>query len=99
MQRRHDLGRLLVGDDGREQSVLNGIAGKDVAEGRRDHAADAVVVKRIDRGFARRAAAEIAAADHDLGVAPGRPVERKVRPLVALGVEAQILEQHLPEPS
>ena len=65
------------------EPVLHGIAGKDVAERRRDHATDAVVVERIDRGLARRAAAEISPADDDLGIAPCRPVDREVRLLLA----------------
>ena len=41
---------------GRQQSVVHRVAGKDVAEARRDHAADAGVDQRIDRRLARRAA-------------------------------------------
>src|SRR6266851_4168886 len=91
------LGCFLLGDDCRQQPVLHGVAGKDVAERGRDHASNAEIVERIDRGFARRAAAEIAAADEDLRRAPSRSVERKVRPLAAVGVEAQVLQQHLSE--
>src|SRR5262249_60209627 len=50
--------RFIVRDDRGQQSVLHRVAGKDVAEGWRDHAADAVIAARIDRPLARRAAAE-----------------------------------------
>src|SRR5215831_2157249 len=55
-ERGHELGGIGVGDDGGEEPVLHGVAGEDVAERGRDHAADAVVVERVDRRFARRAA-------------------------------------------
>jgi hypothetical protein len=42
----HDLRSVLIGDDRRKQSILHGIAGKDVAERRRDYAAHAEIVKR-----------------------------------------------------
>ena len=50
--------------------------------------------KRVDRGFARGAAAEIAGRHDDLGLAPIRSIERKIRPFVTLGIKAQIVEQH-----
>src|SRR5262245_30322632 len=56
-----------------------------------------MVVECINRCLARRAAAEIAAADDDPRVTPGRLVERKVGPLTPLRIEAQIVQQHLAE--
>ena len=85
------------GEDGGEQAVLDRILREDVAERRCDHAADAGIVERIDGRFARRAAAEIAAGDEDLGVAPGRLIEREVGPFVARGVAPQVLEQDAPK--
>src|SRR5262249_25840143 len=90
--------RFIVRDDRGQQSVLHRVAGKDVAEGWRDHAADAVIAERIDRRLARGAAAEVATADDDLGGAPGWPVERKIRPLAPVGIEAQIAQQRRCEP-
>ena len=83
--------------DGSEKPVLDRVLCEDVAEGRRDHAAETGLIKRIDGRFARRAAAEIAAGDEDPGVAPDRPIQRKVGFLVAVGVAAQIVEQNAPE--
>src|SRR5262249_1100814 len=65
-QGRRQLGCLLLGDGRSQQPVLHGVAGKNVAERRRDHASNAEIAERIDRGLARGAAAEIAAADDDL---------------------------------
>src|ERR1700730_7909683 len=39
---------LVLAHDGREQSILDGIARKDVAEGWGDHAANAAVYERVD---------------------------------------------------
>src|SRR5262249_40402832 len=57
--------RLIVRDDRGQQSVLHRVARKDVAEGWRDHAPDAVIPERIDRRLTRGAAAEVAAAHDD----------------------------------
>ena len=89
-----ELSHIGFRQHGRQQSILDGVLREDIAEGRRDHAADAGFVKRIDRRFARRAAAEIPPGDQDPRVAPDRLVERKVRSFVALGVAPQIMEQH-----
>ena len=62
---------------------LHRVASKDVAERWRDHAADAVVVKRINRRLA-----EVPAGYDDLDVAPSWSVERKIRPFTAVGIEA-----------
>ena len=78
-----------------EQSVLGRVLRKNIPERRRDHTADAVVVKRIDRGLARRAAAEIAPGHDNPRVTPAGPIEREVRPFVAGGVETQIVKQDL----
>src|SRR5262245_6492793 len=85
--------RFVVRDDRGQQSVLRRVASKDVAEGWRDHAPDAVIAERIDRRLARGAAAEVATAHDDLGTAPGRSVERKIRLLAPVGIEAQIVQQ------
>jgi hypothetical protein len=45
-------GRLVVGDDRCQQAVLCRVARKDIAEGRRDHASDTVIVECIDRRLA-----------------------------------------------
>src|SRR3546814_15018753 len=61
----------------------------DVAETRRDDAADPEVGERPHRMFARRAAAEIAIGDEDPRVAAGRPVEDEIFAFAAVFVEAQ----------
>ena len=48
---------------GRQQPILDGVHAEDIAEGQHDHASDASFVKRVDRRFARRAAAEIPPSD------------------------------------
>src|SRR5262249_49287165 len=89
----YERGRFVVGDDRGQPSILRRVARKDVAEGRRDDAADAVIAERIDRRLARGAAAEVASTHDDLGLAPSRTVERKIRPLAPVGIEAQIAQQ------
>src|SRR6266581_7770003 len=53
-----------------------------------------MVIKRIDCGLARRAAAEIACSDNDFGIAPRRLVKWEIGLLFAFGLEAKIVEQH-----
>src|SRR5262249_23415721 len=60
----------------------------------RNHASDAVVIKRVDRGLARGAAAEIASTHNNSCVVPGNPIERKLRPFAVAGVKTQIAKQH-----
>src|SRR3546814_11479733 len=79
------------------QAVLARIAREDVAETRRDDAADPEVGERPHRMFARRAAAEIAIGDEDPRVAAGRPVEDEIFAFAAVFVEAHLAEQMAPE--
>src|SRR3974390_494943 len=92
-----ELGNIVFGQDCRQQTVLDGILRKDVAEGRRDDAAESVIVNGVDGGFARRAATEIATGKQYLGVGGRRLVEWKVGAFVTISVAAPVLEQHTPE--
>jgi hypothetical protein len=98
-QCRHEHGSLLVPNNGREQAVLDCIAGEDVAERRRDDAADTPVHQGVDGGFARGAACEIAPANKNTGLAPCRAIERKVGPFMALRIVAQIMQQEFSQSS
>ena len=53
----------VVGQHGRQQPLADCVGGKDVAEAGGDDAAKAGVGQRVDRGLARRAAAEVATSD------------------------------------
>ena len=77
----------------RQDAVLEAVVVEDVGEARRDHAADAEIQQRPGRMFARRAAAEILVRDQDLGVPVRLRVQHEVRPLGALTVVAQRVEQ------
>src|SRR3546814_9624657 len=82
------------------QAVLARIAREDVAETRRDDAADTEVGERPHRMFARRAAAEIAIGDQNPRIATGRPVEDEILAFASLFVEAQFAkrsEEHTSE--
>ena len=98
LQRGHERRSLVFGHDGREETVLHRVAGEDIAEGRRNRAADAVVVERIDRRLPRRPAAEIALGDDDPGVAPRRSVEGKVRLSWPSASNRRSCKQHLAMP-
>ena len=82
----------------RQHAVLEAVVVEDVAELRRDHAADAVVHQRPGRVLARGAAAEVVVGDDDLGLAVGRLVEHEIRVLAAVVLVAQLREQALGEP-
>src|SRR5262249_53226208 len=89
----NERGRLIVGDDRGQQAILRRVASKDVAEGWRDDAANAVIVEGIDRGLARGAAAEVANSHDDARLVPSRAIERKIRPPASRSREAQIVKQ------
>lgn len=55
-----NLGNLLLGHDRSQQTVLDRVLRKDIAERGWDDATDAMVVDRVDRRLARGSAAEIA---------------------------------------
>src|SRR3546814_5052031 len=57
-------GAVFIGQANQQQAVLARIAREDVAETRRDDAADPEVGERPHRMFARRAAAEIRSEEH-----------------------------------
>src|SRR5882724_373682 len=88
-QCRANLERL----DDRQETVLEAVVEEDVAEARRDHGAEAVIVKRPHRMLARGAAAEVAVADQDFRRAIFGAVEHELRLLAAVVVEAQVVEQ------
>ncbi len=81
------LGRRLL-DARRQQPVLDGVGGEDIAEARRDHRAEAEVGERVDRRLARGARAEIAARDENLRATTGLGVEGKIRIERAVGAGA-----------
>ena len=89
---------LLLRKNNRQDAVLEAVVEEDVGEGGRDHAADAEIQQRPGRVLARGAAAEVLAGDQDLRVAVGLAVEHELRPLAAVVVEAQRLEQVDAEP-
>src|ERR1700730_17599584 len=91
-QRRNPLG----GQHNRQQAVLEAVVEKYVAEARRQHGPDPVIVKRPYRRLARRFAAEIAIRDHDAGVAVCVPVEHEFWLRRAGVVESQVMEQQVP---
>src|SRR3954468_18780790 len=62
---RHQLFHLLVRQLHREQPDLQRVLAEDVAERRRDHHVEAVVLQRPRRVLARRAAAEVASREQD----------------------------------
>ena len=67
----HQHGDFGFRQGDRQQAVLAGVAGEDVAEARRDHRPHAGIGQRIDRALTRRSAAEIGARDQDRRVAFG----------------------------
>src|SRR5262249_45325782 len=77
----------------RQQAVLAGVAVEDLAEARRDHAADAEAHQRPDRALARAAAAEVRAGDEDACGAVARLVEHEIGNLLALRVVAPVGKQ------
>jgi hypothetical protein len=62
---RLDAVEVVARSDDRRDSGLDGVRVEDVAERRREHDAEAVVVERPRRVLARRPAAEVAAGDED----------------------------------
>ncbi len=101
-QRRTDVIAQLTADIGtdrsrqchRQQPVFAAVIGENVAEARRDHAADAEFVERIDRALARRTATEIAVRDDDAGPVVRLGVEDEFF-FAAVGIETQVVKQHL----
>src|SRR5712671_4819844 len=81
----------------RQQAILEAVVEKDIAEARRHHGPDTVIVERPDRMLARRPTAEIAVRDHNAGIPVDVPVEHEIRLRCAAIVEAQIMEQEMPE--
>lgn len=84
-----------VGDDDGQHAVLERVVAEDVGDAGGDHRADAVVVQRPGRVFARRAAAEVAAGGEDAGAAQFGAMQGEVGALVAFGVEAPVGEAAL----
>src|SRR5579864_8763292 len=83
---------------GWQETILDAVLRKDIAKRRRDDGSDAVIQKGIRCRLTRRSSAEICAADKDPGIAPFRPIERKIRTLPAVGIQSQVMEQKLAEP-
>jgi len=99
--RERDLVAQPVADCGgqpdQQQAVFARIVRKNIAEARRDHAADTEVAERPYRMFARRAAAEIAVGDQYLRAAGCAAVQDEILTLQAIGRVAQFLEQMPPQ--
>src|SRR5215467_2236620 len=57
---RRNFGNVALGNDGRQQTVLDGVLCKDVTERRRDDASKAMIAQCIDGGLTRRTTAEVA---------------------------------------
>src|SRR5579871_6806321 len=81
--------------DHRHQSILQRIVTEDVGDLGADDRAKAIVEQCPGRMLARRAAAEVAAADEDLSAPGRRIVEYEVLPWAAGRVIAPIIEQVL----
>src|SRR5262245_6257614 len=70
---------LVLAQHHRQEAVLEAVGEENVGEGRRDHAAEAVVHQRPRRVLARRAAAEVLAREQDVRALVLRPVEHELR--------------------
>src|SRR5262245_48150841 len=92
-EHRNPLGRQYR----RQQAILEAVVEKDVAEARRHHGADAVIVERPNGMLARRSTAEIAVRDDNAGTAIDVPVEHEIRLRRTAVIETQIMEQEMPE--
>ena len=88
---RHQLLHLVGGERHGKQADLQRVLPEDVAERRRDHGVEAVVLERPRRVLARRAAAEVAARDEDPRPLRFGPVE------LERGVLAPVEEEELAE--
>src|SRR6185437_1567703 len=88
---------VVLADADRQNAVLEAVIVEDVAEGGRDHAADAEIEQRPQRVLAARAAAEIVARDQNPGVAVGRLVEDELRIFAAVVLVSLFREQSLAE--
>src|SRR5215472_5801925 len=78
-----------------ENSVLDAVDFKDLAEARANERAQAVVHHREGRALARGAATEIASGDEDLSVAKSRIVQDKIAAWTARRIEAKIVQKRL----
>src|SRR5581483_7565078 len=78
-----------------EHPDLAGVRAEDVAEGRRDHDVEAVVLERPRGVLARRAAAEVAAGEQDLGAGELGPVQLAAGARLSLLVVAPVEEEEL----
>src|SRR5205823_4692928 len=85
---RHQLAHLRRGQLDGEEADLERVLAEDVAERRRDHRVEAVVLERPRRVLARRAAAEVAAREED---PPMLPIQLEV------GILAPVEEEELVE--
>src|SRR5688572_7380964 len=83
-----ELVDLVLAKHYRQQAVLEAVGEKDVAERRRDHAAEADVHQRPRRVLARRAAAEVLAREQDGRALVARLVEHELRVFAPLGEQA-----------
>mmetsp|Transcript_32545 Transcript_32545/g.80233 ORF Transcript_32545/g.80233 Transcript_32545/m.80233 type:complete len:833 (+) Transcript_32545:138-2636(+) len=88
----HQLAHLRLRQYDGQHAVLEAVVEEDVGEGRADHAADAEVVDGPRRVLARRPAPEVGTRDEDLGLAVARLVQHKLRALLAVLVEAHLVE-------
>ena len=81
----------------RDEADLEAVRGEDVAERRRDHDLEAVVLERPGRVLAGRAATEVRTRDQDLRPRAVRVVQLEFRPRPTGLVEAPVEEEELTE--
>src|SRR5208282_1539875 len=81
----------------RKETVLQTVVVEDIGEPRRDHRAEARVIERPHRVFARTAAAEVVAREQNRRALIARLVQRKIFVLAAVGIEPPVDEQSLLE--
>ena len=79
---------LLLGQDYRQQAVLEAVVKENVGEAGGDDAADAIVVQGPGGVFPGGAAAEVAPGHQDVGGGVGRLVQHELRPGRAVLIKA-----------
>src|SRR6478735_2229559 len=84
---RHQLLHLRGRELHRQQADLQRVLAEDVAEGRRDHRLEAVVLERPRRVFPRRAAAEVPSREEDARALRLRAIELEARVLAPVEEE------------
>ena len=84
--------------DHRQDAGLGAVGEEDLAEARRDDAADAEIRQRPHRLLAARSGPEARPGDEDAGAVVGRPVQHEVRHRTAILAPPPVVEQVFPQP-